>query len=694
MTNMKKLLSSLTLLAMSLVAMAQDNDNSRWMSNLDDDAFVCQLSIPGAHDACASSFSGILSPIYKSLAQTQSKSVQDMLPSGVRAFDLRPCVSGNKLHINHGAATTSYDFDPIMQQLCSFVDANPTEFCIVIIRHETEGDGNSSKFGDLLQNSLSGVKDHLIDFRPNLTVGEARGKILVLSRDAYTAPVYGGRIVDLRDNRSDINEMLGGHCYGNGTYKCAWWVQDCYEFSDIGVKKQAILNMLSRSSALERSYGYTWAVNHTSGYKGSASASAYQDNAKTCNIYMQQLLASGKYNGPAGLVLMDYAADGDDSGYCGLSLTKTIINHNFKYTMSNRGDSIRDGNGGLFVAPKGSDMMWEGKFYRKEGTDMTGPSGWYKTDFDDSGWETKRFPIASEGTDAPYYSRWDGTNNVIFIRREFYIDHDAAIDTFRLYARHDDDYKVYLNGSQIDSENGWIGNYRTVSIQSSKLNVGRNVLAIQVKQISGGAYFDCGISCVDGTSATVKITSGGWNIFIAPGHDFDFTDSGIKAYKVTEIVCDSLLPYARIEEADIVPSGQAVLVSSEKGMGTFRVPVAKTTARMEDNILKAAATSFKAVGENAIYCLANQDTISYFSPVADGTTVAKNRGYLDLNGMGVTAERIYISQDGSDLPNAITTIARGTDGADYIYNVSGQRMKAQGQYPHGIYIINGKKMLR
>jgi hypothetical protein len=114
-------------------------------------------------------------------------------------------------------------------------------------------------------------------------------------------------------------------------------------------------------------------------------------------------------------------------------------------------------------------------------------------DFDDSGWETVRFPTASDGTGAPYYSLWDGTNNSIFIRREFFLSLDPAFGTYKFYVRHDDDYKVYLNGSLLDSQTGWIGDYRNVNIASSRLRVGRNVLAIQVKQFTGGAYFDCGV---------------------------------------------------------------------------------------------------------------------------------------------------------------------------------------------------------
>lgn len=497
---MKKLFSLLLLAAASLCVQAQVTNYSRWMAFLEDEAFVCQLSVPGAHDACASSFSGVLGSIYKSFAQTQSKSVEEMLPLGVRAFDLRPCVSADKLHINHGIATTSFDFDPVMQQLCNFVDANPSEFCIVIIRHETEGDNGSTAFADMLQKSLTAIADHLVDFRPNLTVGEARGKILFLSRNDYTPPIRGGRIVDLRDNRSDISEMLGGHCYGPESHRCPWWLQDHYEISDTNVKKKAIRDMLSRSAALAGGYSYTWVVNHTSGYSGStSSAAAYQSNAKACNQHMQQLLASGQYDGPAGIVLMDYAADGDGTGYYGLSLTHQLIDHNFRYVMSRQGDPIVQGSS-LFVAPKGSDMMWEGKFLRKEGTSVVGPSRWFQADFDDSAWQTRHFPTASEGNAAPYYSLWNGTNNFIFVRREFYIDHDPETDTFKFYICHDDDFKAYLNGSPIATGTGYRSDYRVVNVSSSRLRYGRNVLAVQVQQKSGGAYFDCGLLLTEPTN--------------------------------------------------------------------------------------------------------------------------------------------------------------------------------------------------
>ena len=706
---MKKVIVLFVTVAMCLAGKAQVSDYQNWMANLDDDAFVCQLSIPGAHDACASSFSGTSAIAALVSGKDQTKSVQQMLPLGARLFDLRPAVKNSKLTICHGVLVTSFDFNTVMGQLRDYVVAHPSEFCVVLIRHEVEADDGNSSFGSMLQTSLASFKDYLVNFRPNLTVGEARGKILFISRDDYGTPIYGGRTVDLRDNQSNINDMLGGHCFGPETYRCPWWVQDHYEYSDVNTKKQAILDMLTRSAALAGGYTYTWVVNETSGYKGTGTNSACQTNAKATNPYLQQLLASGNYNGPAGLVFMDYCCDGDGSGYYGLSLTKEIINHNFRYTMSKQGDPIYDGSGNLYVAPRGREMMWEAKFLRKEGPSqpggedssassqldgVTAPSGWYSMNFNDSGWETKRFPTASAGTGAPYYSQWDGTYNVLFIRREFYVDHDPSIDSWKFYTYHDDDYKVYLNGSVLDTQDGWstdFNNYHTVTISSSRVKEGRNVLAIMVQQNWGGAYFDCGVLRTEGTSAPCKLTSNKWHTFVAPGHNVDFSTTNVKAYKIVEIV-DGGTSYAKAEQVTAVPANEAVVVRSDNGAGTYQIPVTKNAVTLEGNLLKAATAAVSVTAEKTIYCIAEQNGLSGFYPVAVGTSVTKGKGYLDQSGSNVKPVSILL--DGDDDATSINEVLRMKNeefNEDAIYNFAGQRLSKPQK---GLNIINGKKLLK
>lgn len=696
---MKKVLLVIFSFFVGLAAKAQVTDYQNWMSNLDDKAFICQLSIPGAHDACASSFKSSFASLFSGKVQT--KSIEQQLTAGIRLFDLRPAVNGSKLFIYHGSLQTSYDFDATMGQLRDYVIQHPTEFCVVVIRHETDGDSNNANFGSMLQTSLTQFSDYLVNFRPNLTVGEVRGKILFLSRDEYNAPIRGGRITGWPGNTSSN----AGQCYGLETHKCSMWVQDFFEYSDVNDKKNSIEAMLNQSRQLAGKYNYTWVINETSGYKDTGTNSACQTNAKNCNKYMQELLASGNYNGPAGLVFMDYAADGDNSGYYGLSLTKELINHNFRYTMAKQGDAIYDASGNLFVAPKGRDMMWEAKFLRKEGPTqpsgedsnaaskldgVMGPTNWYKEDYNDSAWETKRFPTASNGTGAPYYSQWDGTYNVLFIRREFYLEHDPSISTYKFYTYHDDDYKVYLNGTQIDSENGWsndFNNYRTVTIASSRLKQGRNVLAIMVQQNWGGAYFDCGILRVTPSKVPLTLSGTDWQTYVTPGYEMDFSTTNVKAYQIVE-VAGGTQSYARAEEVSVVPANQAVLVRSDNGAGTYQIPVTRTSATLESNLLKASTEPITATAANTIYCLANVSGNTGFYPVAVGTTLPQGKGYLDMSSSNAKPARIFLDGNdatGIDLP-AMETMEEGP-----IFNLSGQRLSKP---QHGINIIGGKKILK
>ena len=681
---MKKIIFILLALVMSLTVKAQVSDYQNWMANLDDNAFICQLSIPGAHDACSSSFSGWGAIGAAVAGKDQSKSIQQMLPLGVRLFDIRP---NNQLNIYHGILQTSYTFNGVMGELRDYVIAHPTEFCIVFIRHEEEGDSGNDDFASKMQTALASFSDYLVDFRPNLTVGEARGKILFLSRNAYNGPIRGGMVTGWRDNQSDINNMLGAHYYGPETHKCSLWSQGYYSYTDVSAKKAVIEAMLNKSKQLAGKYDYTWVINSLDGYPSDQTYtnSLVQNNAKNCNPYLQQLLASGNYNGPVGFVFMDYCCDGNNSGYYGLSLTKELINHNFRYTMSKQGDPIYDGNGNLFVAPKGCDMMWDAKVLRLDGTSLSGPTGWYNTDFDDSEWETRRFPTANSGAGASYYSLWNETSNTLFIRREFYVDHDPTIDTYKLYVRHDDGFVAYLNGSQFQSENGWVGSFNVFSIPSSILKVGRNVLAIRQEQGDGGAYFDCGVLRIEGTYAPLELTGTDWQSFVAPGHNLNFGTTAVKAYKIVEI--NENKTSARLEEVTIVPADQAVVVRSDNGAATYNIPVTQSIASFDDNLMKAATSSFTVTEANTIYCLAKKNGKTGFYPVAVNVTIPKGKGYLDLSGSNVKAACIFLDSD--DNATGIEDLNVDLNLNETIYNLAGQRLSKP---QHGINIIGGKKI--
>lgn len=216
---MKMAAVALCLSAWSMQAAAEN-----WITNLRDDVFVHQLSIPGTHDAGTGE--GFESSFFDSFARTQDVTMREQWDSGIRAFDLRPTAvqtaTGERyLKIYHGIVETKIRFDEALRLLCKQVKDNPGEFAIIIMRHET--DGEKSNVGDLWEVLMDSClnaeefKGQLVQFRHNLKVGDMRGKVLVLSRDKYlnNKHLVGGYITNW-SHSSDITSQKKGliNCTG------------------------------------------------------------------------------------------------------------------------------------------------------------------------------------------------------------------------------------------------------------------------------------------------------------------------------------------------------------------------------------------------------------------------------------------------------------------------------------------------
>lgn len=136
------------------------------------------------------------------------------------------------------------------------------------------------------------------------------------------------------------------------------------------------------------------------------------------------------------------------------------------------------------------------------------PADWTTTVFDDSKWAEAKFPIASPGhTNGPfsplfYSSQWYGEYNYYLIRRPFRIENYDPELKYILRTVHDDNIKVYVNGIQVYSEEGWTSmpeggewsdSYQSIELPAEPFRQGDNVLAIYIQQNWGGAYFDCSL---------------------------------------------------------------------------------------------------------------------------------------------------------------------------------------------------------
>lgn len=331
------------LLCLSLPIHADD-----WMANVSDYAYVTQISIPGTHDsATGHGFSGWLAAMGEAYARTQDKTITEQWDNGIRAFDLRPAVDGDKLHIYHGILSTNLDFEEALHTICDLLDQHPTETAIVIIRHEDDADDGDSKWSSLMQALIAEywMQAHLSTFKPLLTLGEVRGKLLLLSRDSYATYPTGGYIKNWSHSSVYADQIRSTITAKGVSTPC--YVQDFYDCSASGAKEtktKAVKNMLN-SFATRNKNNRIWCINHTSGYSLTteffgntiSSSDGYRDNAATQNQALINLLTT--VIGPTGIIMMDYAGTDRSGNYDvnGLSLTQAIIENNNRYEPKGNG---------------------------------------------------------------------------------------------------------------------------------------------------------------------------------------------------------------------------------------------------------------------------------------------------------------------------------------------------------------------
>ncbi len=328
-TRFQTLLLAFYLLCVSIPAVS--DDNSAWMQRVSDDTFVSQLSLPGTHDSGTGHGTSM-----DSFGRTQDVNLTDQWNSGIRVFDLRPSVDDNQLRIYHGILSTDLYLSDAFATLCGLLDSHPTEFAIVIIRHEDDHDGGNSAWNDLMKNMVTSepVKSHAVNYTPMAKMGDVRGKLLILSRDAYYSRPTGGFITGWGFS-ADFNNQKGGKIKGVGT-EGPVYIQDYYDVSGSGAPatKTASIQRLLQFSCAENTDPNLWVINQTSGYSktlfGASTRDGYRDNAATQNTAVINYLNA--HTGPTGMILMDCAGVDRSGDYNvnGQALTNALIANNFK----------------------------------------------------------------------------------------------------------------------------------------------------------------------------------------------------------------------------------------------------------------------------------------------------------------------------------------------------------------------------
>ena len=328
-----------------LVAYDLPTPATDWLSMVRDETKVCKLTIPGTHDTMTGMgfYQPVLKYIFNTTAISQVSTLEEQMNSGLRFFDIRPVVSTDTiakkkiLRLTHGISELDITFEWTIDQLQTYLKAHPTEFFIVKLQFDN-GFEDQKDLYTLLSNVLhmSKYQGLFVDnWRPDITVGEMRSKILWLSRydlrpfnAAFHYPIV---YCDWPDEDPDIEEDINPEAQRNcGMYNMTdttltakLYKQDYYKTTTekrMRNKQKTVIDMMHTAREATVGDEDIWIVNHCSAYT-EVSPRGYITNAS--NLHPLVIDDLQMYEGTVGIIPMDMACH--DYVHC-------IINGGTPYT--------------------------------------------------------------------------------------------------------------------------------------------------------------------------------------------------------------------------------------------------------------------------------------------------------------------------------------------------------------------------
>ena len=300
-----------------------------WLDMVRDEVKVCKLSIPGTHDTMTGM--GFYQPglkfVFNMTAISQLSDLEEQMNSGLRFFDIRPVVSTDTiakkkiLRLTHGISELDVSFEQTIDWLQAYLKAHPSEFFIAKLQFDNGFEDQKDVYS-LLSDVLHMSKYQGLfveNWRPDITVGEMRGKILWLSRydlrllnDVYHYPIV---YCDWPDEDPDIEEDLNPTAQRNcamynmedSTIKARLYKQDYYKTTTekrMKNKQKTVIDMMHSAREANATDENIWIVNHCSAYT-EVSPRGYITNASNLHPLVVEDLQ--KYEGTVGITPMDMA---------------------------------------------------------------------------------------------------------------------------------------------------------------------------------------------------------------------------------------------------------------------------------------------------------------------------------------------------------------------------------------------------
>lgn len=335
------------------------SDTNNWITPLDSTIYVQQLSIPGSNES-------ISYMAKEDKDKTQSKTITEQLNMGIRAFDIqvnKGVLDGSSYTLYAGddisgnftdAGKTSYSAslrNLLREFFVPFLEKNPKEFIIMQLKTESRtwsGLGTRIEDDLLLSGTNSSLtRNRLVMWKPELTIDEARGNVVVLMREATSSSnsgkypareTEGLKTTTTKNDNTSLKSI--DLTNDNGTTKLYHFARNSggnYD-SDPETRFGFVKNMLAQ--AKQNNDGYPWCLCYIAGSDDESSSKGYFNNATKMHPLFFNWINEQTSYGPLGIVLMDYVGvrkvDGYDGNLYGDLLVEGIIDNNYRFNMKHR----------------------------------------------------------------------------------------------------------------------------------------------------------------------------------------------------------------------------------------------------------------------------------------------------------------------------------------------------------------------
>lgn len=348
-----------------------------WMSNLDSDIYLSELSLPGSKMSFTTT-----NNVTDGGNVFQGVGLEKQFEDGVRAFVIQTSVTTQ--YSQYGNQVTGADvtelysktsLEDILDDIATLLQQNNgSEYAFVQITYDNAS-SNSDKAGGAFQYWIEGIEYKLNQLKnndkyniytdqitPDTKLGDVRGHIVLKVNYNVTKDDYGNITADMSDyidasatipalfstwtkGMDDVDLYWGSPKPYTGRPEMHWYYSEAThignsnEAADLDTKKNQISTVFQESvdKYIDGTGHNYWFMNDIGGcystdYPGRTTIPVLTTDL---NNYAVQLLQERTQNASLGIVLLNYADKQADSGakYQSDWLIQTIIDNNFKFAL-------------------------------------------------------------------------------------------------------------------------------------------------------------------------------------------------------------------------------------------------------------------------------------------------------------------------------------------------------------------------